>query len=45
MTETKTDITAEPTETKPGEMTTVTSVLEKLMAPAAKRFALFVLIG
>ncbi len=30
MTETKTDITTESIETKPGEMTTVTSVLEKL---------------
>ena len=30
MTETKNDITADATETKPGEMTTVTSVLEKL---------------
>ena len=30
MSETKTDITTETIETKPGEMTTVTSVLEKL---------------
>lgn len=30
MTETKTDITTESLETKPGEMTTVTSVLERL---------------
>jgi len=30
MTETKTDITTDSIETKPGEMTTVTSVLEKL---------------
>jgi len=30
MTETKTDITTDIFETKPGEMTTVTSVLEKL---------------